>query len=199
MLRAGIGYGGPCLPKDIAAFCFETQEYGRRFELLYEVSKINEEQHKRFVKKVRLALWTLKNKRLAVLGLAFKDRTDDVQESPAIYIIKSLLEEGCQISAFDPVAMDRAKGVLGDAIHYAVDPYQAAEGADALIIVTEWKEFANLDLARLRELLKYPIILDGRNLYHPDEMAKAGLNYYSVGRTAAVTSHALSLKSNVEA
>jgi len=198
LLRAGIGYGGPCLPKDIAAFYSETQDYGCRFELLDEVRKINEEQRQRFVKKVRMALWTLKNKRLAVLGLAFKDRTDDVRESPAINIIKSLLEEGCQISAFDPVAMDNARGVIGDAIDYAADPYKAAEGADALLIVTEWKEFADLDLARLRELLKYPIVLDGRNLYHPDEMAKAGLNYYSIGRPAVETSRPLSLKSRVE-
>jgi len=198
LLRAGVGYGGPCLPKDIAAFCSEIRDYGCTFDLLNEVRKINGEQFQRFVRKVRMALWTLKNKRLAVLGIAFKDRTDDVRESPAINIIKSLLEEGCRICAFDPIAMDSARRVIGDAICYASDPYEAAEGADALLIVTEWKEFADLDLPRLRQLLKYPIVLDGRNLYDPDEMARAGLNYYSIGRPIVETSRELSLKSKVE-
>ncbi len=181
-LRAGIGYGGSCFPKDVAAFRSMTRDHGYQFGLLDEVHKINEEQRQRFVKKVRAALWTLKNKRLAVLGLAFKDGTDDVRESPAIQIIRSLVEEGCQITAFDPAAMQRAKEILGDAINYAPDAYVAAKGADALLILTEWKEFATLDLARLKELLNYPIVLDGRNLYRPEEMVAAGLNYYSVGR-----------------
>lgn len=181
-LRAGIGYGGSCFPKDVSAFRSVAREFGYEFRLLDEVNKINEEQRQRFIKKVRAALWTLKNKRVAALGLAFKDGTDDVRESPAIHIIKSLLEEGCQITAFDPAAMERAKTVLGDRISYAEDAYAAAKGADALLILTEWKEFANLDLARLKELLSYPIVLDGRNLYSPEEMASAGLNYYSVGR-----------------
>lgn len=182
-LRAGIGYGGSCFPKDVAAFRSVAREHGCQFDLLDEVHKINQDQRQRFIKKVRLALWTLKNKRLAVLGLAFKDGTDDVRESPAIEIIQSLLREGCEIIAFDPAAMERAKEVLGDNIAYAPDPYAAAQGADALLILTEWKEFATLDLARLRELLNYPIILDGRNLYDANAMAAAGLNYYSVGRS----------------
>jgi UDPglucose 6-dehydrogenase len=181
-LRAGIGYGGSCFPKDVAAFRSVTREFGYEFRLLDEVNKINEEQRQRFLKKVRAALWTLKNKRVAALGLAFKDGTDDVRESPAIQIIKSLLEEGCQVTAFDPAAMERAKGVLGDKITYAEDAYAAAKGADALLILTEWKEFGNLDLAHIKELLSYPIVLDGRNLYRPEDMANAGLNYYSMGR-----------------
>lgn len=181
-LRAGIGYGGSCFPKDVAAFQSVARECGYQFGLLDEVRKINEDQLQRFLKKVRTALWTLKNKRLAVLGLAFKSGTDDVRESPATKIIQWLLKEGCVITAFDPAAMDRAREILGEEISYATDPYAAAEGADALLILTEWKEFASLDLPRLRTLLNYPIVLDGRNLYSPQAMAEAGLNYYSVGR-----------------
>ena len=146
------------------------------------------------MKKVRSALWTLKDKKLAVLGLAFKDGTDDVRESPAIQIIKSLLEEGCQITAFDPAAMEKSKAVLCDKISYATDAYSAAKGADALLILTEWKEFAALDLTKVRELLTYPIVLDGRNLYTMEEMTRAGLNYYSVGRAPLEISHPLSVK-----
>jgi UDPglucose 6-dehydrogenase len=196
-LRAGIGFGGSCFPKDVSAFRSVAQEFGYEFRLLDEVNKINEEQRQRFIKKVRTALWTLKNKRVAALGLAFKDGTDDVRESPAIHIIKKLLEEGCEITAFDPAAMDRAKSILGNKISYAEDAYSAAKGADALLILTEWKEFANLDLARLKELLSYPIVLDGRNLYNPADMANAGLNYYSIGRAPLEISRLRSVKSKV--
>jgi UDPglucose 6-dehydrogenase len=120
-----------------------------------------------------------------------------VRESPAIHIIKKLLEEGCEITAFDPAAMDRAKSILGNKIRYAEDAYSAAKGADALLILTEWKEFANLDLARLKELLSYPIVLDGRNLYNPADMANAGLNYYSIGRAPLEISRLRSVKSKV--
>lgn len=193
-LRAGIGYGGSCFPKDVAAFRSAARKHGYRFELLDEVHRINQQQRHRFLKKVRLALWTLKNKKLAVLGLAFKDGTDDVRESPAIDIIKGLIEEGCQITAFDPAAMVRAKEVLGDSISYAADPYAAARDADALLILTEWKEFASLDLARIKQLLNYPIVLDGRNLYAPADMARAGLNYYSMGRTPLEISHPMPIR-----
>jgi UDPglucose 6-dehydrogenase len=188
-LRAGIGYGGSCFPKDVSAFRSVAKEHGCQFDLLDAVYAVNEEQRQRFVKKVRMALWTLKNKRLGVLGLAFKGGTDDVRESPAIQIVQSLLREGCEITAYDPAAMDQAKTVLGDSIAYAPDAYAAASQADALLILTEWKEFAALDLVRLRELLNYPIVLDGRNLYSCGEMARAGLNYYSVGRAPVEISH----------
>lgn len=194
-LRAGIGYGGSCFPKDVAAFRSVAREYGYQFQLLDEVHKINEEQRQRFLKKVRQALWTLKDKKLAVLGLAFKDGTDDVRESPAIQIIKALIDEGCQITAFDPAAMEKAKLLLCDKVNYAPDAYTAAQGADALLILTEWKEFAALDLARIRELLTYPIVLDGRNLYTTDEMTRAGLNYYSVGRAPLELTHPMSIRS----
>src|SRR5215467_14991544 len=164
-LFAGIGYGGSCFPKDVAAFQSVANKYGYQFRLLEEVRKINEEQLQRFLKKVRGALWTLKNKRLAVLGLAFKTGTDDVRESPAIQVIQALLKEGCRVTAFDPAAMERARAVLGASISYAPDVYAAADGADALLILTEWKEFANLDLARIKRLLRSPIVVDGRNVF----------------------------------
>jgi UDPglucose 6-dehydrogenase len=186
-LRAGIGYGGSCFPKDVAAFRAVSRELGCQFNLLDEVHRVNEEQRQRFLKKVKAALWTLKNKRLAVLGLAFKEGTDDVRESPAIHIVQSLLKEGCQIVAFDPAAMPRAAEVLGDSIAYAKDAYAAIHGADAMVVLTEWKEFAALDLSRVKAALKYPIVLDGRNLYSPESMAKAGLNYFSVGRAPLQT------------
>ncbi|HLW53697.1 MAG TPA: UDP-glucose/GDP-mannose dehydrogenase family protein [Candidatus Angelobacter sp.] len=186
-LRAGIGYGGSCFPKDVAAFRAVARELGCQFSLLDEVHRVNEEQRQRFLKKVKAALWTLKSKRLAVLGLAFKEGTDDVRESPAIYVVQSLLKEGCEIAVYDPAAMQRAGEVLGDSVTYAKDSYAAMEGADALLILTEWREFAGLNLAQVRASLRYPIVLDGRNLYSPEAMTNAGLNYYSVGRSSHQT------------
>jgi UDPglucose 6-dehydrogenase len=188
-LRAGIGYGGSCFPKDVSAFRAIAQSCGCDFTLLDEVQRINDDQLKRFVSKVRRTLWTIKGKRLAVLGLAFKSGTDDIRESPAINVIQELLQRDCQITAFDPAAMERTKAVLGEVITYAADAYSAMRDADALLILTEWKEFAGLDLTRVRKLLKYPIVLDGRNLYKPSEMAAAGLNYYSIGRSPLELSH----------
>jgi UDPglucose 6-dehydrogenase len=188
-LRAGIGYGGSCFPKDVSAFRAIAQSCGCDFTLLDEVQRINDDQLKRFVAKVRRTLWTIKGKRLAVLGLAFKSGTDDIRESPAINVIQELLQRDCQITAFDPAAMDRTRAVLGDAITYAPDAYSAMRDADALLILTEWKEFASLDLSSVKNLLKYPIVLDGRNLYKPNEMAAAGLNYYCIGRAPLELSH----------
>jgi UDPglucose 6-dehydrogenase len=196
-LRAGIGYGGSCFPKDVAAFRAVTREFGYEFPLLDEIKRINEEQRGRFIRKVRSVLRTVKGKRLAVLGLAFKDGTDDVRESPAVKVIEHLLEEKCQITAFDPAAMDRAQQILGDRIKYAPDPYTAANGADALLILTEWKEFASLDLARIKRLLRSPIVLDGRNVFSQTEMAEAGLNYHSIGRPSIEASHALLKKGHI--
>lgn len=196
-LRAGIGYGGSCFPKDVAAFRSAARSHGYKFELLDAVHKINEQQRQRFLRKVRMALWTLKGKRLCVLGLAFKDGTDDVRESPSLQIVQGLIEEGCEITVFDPAAMANAKTVLGEAVRYAPDPYAAAEDADALLILTEWKEFASLDLKRIRELLRYPIVLDGRNLYSPETMAKAGLDYHSMGRGSLEISHPIPLQARI--
>jgi UDPglucose 6-dehydrogenase len=143
---------------------------------------INEDQRQRFLRKVRTALWTLRGKRLAVLGLAFKGGTDDIRESPAILLVQALLQEGCQICAYDPAAMPRAREVLNGHVEFATNAYDAAAGADALLILTEWEEFASLDLTQLATKLHYPIVIDGRNLYEPDVMAAHGFTYYSVGR-----------------
>ena len=196
-LRAGIGYGGSCFPKDVAAFRAVTREFGFEFPLLDEIKRINEEQQLRFIRKVRSALGTIKGKRLGVLGLAFKDGTDDVRESPAIKVIEQLLEEKCQITAFDPAAMDRARQILDNRITYAKDSYAAATGADALLVLTEWKEFVNLDLLRIKRLLRSPIVLDGRNIFSQSEMADAGLNYHSIGRPTVETSQSLLKKGHI--
>ena len=185
-LNPGIGYGGSCFPKDLKAFRHVARENGYEFSLLSSVIAINEEQRARFLRKVRTALWTLKGKKLAVLGLAFKGGTDDIRESPAIEIVKSLLKEGCEIRAYDPAAMERSREVLPSrGISYHDSPYAAASGADALLILTDWNDFADLDLANLRSELSYPIIVDGRNLYQPSSMSNAGFLYYSVGRPDA--------------
>ena len=184
-LNPGIGYGGSCFPKDVMAFRAVARECSYEFRLLDEVTRINEEQRQRFLRKVHSALWTLRGKKLAVLGLAFKGGTDDVRESPAIFLVHSLLQEGSRITAFDPAAIERAREVLGSKIEYAQSAYEAAHDADALLILTEWEEFANLDLARLRQELRYPIVIDGRNLYDPDVMSAHGFTYYSIGRAAA--------------
>jgi len=196
-LRAGIGYGGSCFPKDVAAFRAVTHEFGFEFPLLDEIKRINDQQRARFIRKVRGVLRTLKNKRLAVLGLAFKDGTDDVRESPAIKVIDLLLQEKCEIVAFDPAAMDRARQVLGSRISYAPDAYVAAKGADALLVLTEWKEFTNLDLVRIKRLLRSPVVLDGRNLFDRAEMAAAGLNYHSIGRRTLEVAHSFVKKRHI--
>jgi UDPglucose 6-dehydrogenase len=195
-LRPGIGYGGSCFPKDVAAFRSVAEQLGIDFNLLSEVEKINVQQKKRFLSKVRAALWTLRGKRIGVLGLAFKGETDDIRESPAIDLVEMLLAEGCSVTAFDPAAMKRTEEILpaGPNLRYVQDAYAAADDVDALLILTDWSEFADLDLARLNTSLRYPIIIDGRNLYDPLVMAEHGFTYMSVGRPAAypVRDHATS-------
>lgn len=185
-LRPGIGYGGSCFPKDVAAFRSVAQQMGVDFSLLAEVEKINAQQKKRFLSKVRSALWTLRGKRLAVLGLSFKGETDDIRESPAIDLVEMLLAEGCCIAAYDPAGMERAKAELPPSrqMSYAADAYEAAKDADALLILTDWKEFASLDLRRLHATLRYSIVVDGRNMYDPAVMQEHGFTYMSVGRPA---------------
>jgi len=183
-LNPGIGYGGSCFPKDVMAFRAVARESGYDFRLLDEVMRINEDQRQRFLRKVRSALWTLRGKNLGVLGLAFKGGTDDIRESPAVFLVQALLQEGCKITAYDPAAMERVREAVPAGITFANSAYEAAHGADALLILTEWEEFANLDLTRVRRELKYPIVIDGRNLYDPEIMAAEGFSYYSVGRTA---------------
>jgi len=183
-LSPGIGYGGSCFPKDLKAFRAVAHECGYEFRLLDEVMHINDEQRRRFLHKVRSALWTLRGKHLGVLGLAFKGGTDDVRESPALALVETLLQEGCRISAYDPAAQERAREILQSRVVFADTPYDAARDADALLILTEWDEFSTLDLPRLHGLLKYPVVIDGRNLYNPESMAALGFTYYSIGRPA---------------
>ena len=185
-LNPGIGYGGSCFPKDLKAFRAVARECGYDFRLLDEVIHINAEQCERFLRKVRSALWTLRGKRLAVLGLAFKGGTDDVRESPALAVIESLLAEGAEVTAYDPAATGRAREILpAKGVTYASSACEAARGADALLILSDWEEFAALDLGRIRQLLQYPIIIDGRNLYDPARLAQMGFIYMSVGRPDA--------------
>jgi UDPglucose 6-dehydrogenase len=183
-LRAGIGYGGSCFPKDVAAFRWVAEQLGLQFDLLAEVEKINSEQKKLFFRKIRSALWTLRGKNLAVLGLAFKGGTDDIRESPAVEIVQMLLKEGCCVTLFDPAAMERAKTVLepGPQVRYAADLYEAAKDAHAMLILSDWQEFAAIDLDRLHKALRHPIVIDGRNMYDPDVMLDKGFTYFSVGR-----------------
>jgi len=186
-LRAGLGYGGSCFPKDVAAFHWVAQQQGVDFQLLQEVRKINETQKDIFHNKVLSALWTLRGKRLAALGLAFKGDTDDIRESPALDVIRKLLEAGAMVTAYDPAAMERAKEVLPASakMHYAEDIYAAAKEADAVLILTDWKAFAEIDLVRLNKAVKFPIVIDGRNLYKPQRMLENGFTYVSVGRPAS--------------
>ncbi|HZP03849.1 MAG TPA: UDP-glucose/GDP-mannose dehydrogenase family protein [Terracidiphilus sp.] len=186
-LRAGLGYGGSCFPKDVAAFHWVAQQRGVDFQLLHEIRKINETQKEVFYNKVLSALWTLRGKRLAALGLAFKGDTDDIRESPAIDVIKRLLAGGACVTAYDPAAMERAKEMLpaNEKMRYAESVYEAASGADAVLILTDWKEFGDLDLVRLNQAVHFPIVIDGRNLYKPSVMEQHGFTYVSVGRPAS--------------
>jgi UDPglucose 6-dehydrogenase len=189
-LNPGVGYGGSCFPKDLAAFRWVAEQQGIDFRLLAEVEKINAVQKKNFFNKIRAALWTLRGKRIAVLGLAFKGDTDDIRDSPALDIVKMLLHEGCILVAHDPAAMQRSKEVFPESaqLRYVDDPYSAASNADALVILTDWQQFAELDLERLKAALKFPIIVDGRNLYEPSVMLDKGFTYVSVGRPAVYPS-----------
>ena len=186
-LRAGLGYGGSCFPKDVAAFHWVAEQKGVDFQLLQDVRKINKTQKDIFYNKVLSALWTLPGKRLAALGLAFKGGTDDIRESPAIDVIKMLLEAGATVTAYDPAAMESAKRVLppSEKLRYATGTYEAAKDADAVLILTDWNEFAELDLVRLNQVVRFPIVIDGRNLYRPQSMLDHGFTYVSVGRPAA--------------
>jgi len=186
-LRAGLGYGGSCFPKDVAAFHWVAQQHGVDFQLLQEIRKINETQRNIFFNKVLSALWTLRGKKLAALGLAFKGDTDDIRDSPAIEVIKKLIDAGATITAYDPAAMERAKAVLppSEKMRYASGSYEAAKDADAVLILTDWKEFGTLDLVRLNQVVRFPIVVDGRNMYKADKMQEHGFTYVSVGRPAS--------------
>jgi UDPglucose 6-dehydrogenase len=187
-LDAGIGYGGYCFPKDIRAFVHLAEEQGVDFSLLREVERINERRVDVFIRKVRRALWNLSGKTLGILGLAFKAGTDDIREAVSLKIIKALLDEGSILRLYDPEAMPNTRHVFPvsmDGLTYCESAYEAARGAQALLIVTEWEEFRQLDLLQVRGLMEVPVLVDGRNLFDPDVVRKAGFEYVSVGREAA--------------
>jgi UDPglucose 6-dehydrogenase len=180
-LRAGIGFGGFCLPKDVQAFIRLAERAGVDFSMLKEAERVNKRRIDTFVERVHSALWIVKEKKIGVLGLAFKANTDDIRFSPAIEVIGRLLSEGARISASDPQAIERTRTLFPD-ITYAADPYETAKGAEALLILTEWPEFRALDWKRIRGLMMRPLVLDGRNLLDPAKMADLGFEYYSFGR-----------------
>ncbi|MBI4277844.1 MAG: UDP-glucose/GDP-mannose dehydrogenase family protein [Armatimonadetes bacterium] len=188
-LNAGVGYGGSCFPKDLSAFIHIAEEHGADFSLLREVRRINETRVDRLVRKLHQALWVLKGKRLGVLGLSFKPNTDDIREAPSLTVIPRLRQEGAVVRLYDPHAAVQMASVIPPEpgkVEYARSPYEAAEDAHALVILTEWEEFRALDLEKVRGLLQTPIIVDGRNLFDPAAMAEAGFEYFSIGRPDAL-------------
>jgi UDPglucose 6-dehydrogenase len=187
-LKAGLGYGGSCFPKDIAAFIAIADQLGTPFTLLKEVQRINQHQLDRFIASIREAFWVLKDKKIAVWGLAFKPNTDDVRSSVAITLVEKLVAEGAIVSAYDPKAMEKAKALpVASSITFAASPLEAAQGAEALIIATEWPEFTSVDLAELRAAMLAPIIFDGRNLIDPTAAADFGFQYRGIGRGVVET------------
>ncbi|MEI6534661.1 MAG: UDP-glucose/GDP-mannose dehydrogenase family protein [Verrucomicrobiaceae bacterium] len=182
-LNAGLGYGGSCFPKDISAFIAIADQLGTPFHLLKEVQKINARQVTRFLQALREALWLLKEKKIAVWGLSFKPNTDDVRSSVAIDIVEALVNEGAEVSAYDPKSMDKFKGLpFASKVRLAENPLEAARGAEALIIATEWDEFATVDMTALRDAMHTPIIFDGRNLLDPSIALASGFQYRGIGR-----------------
>ncbi len=182
-LSPGLGFGGSGFAKDISALVGMAEKSGCDFRLLNEVTRINDEQLSRFMQKIKKTLWTLKGKKLAILGLSYKGGTDDIRESPALKVVKLLLTEGCRLVAYDPAAMGRVANELRNSnLTFADSPYAAADGCQAAVILTDWNEFTSLNLDTLRERLSHPIVIDGRNLYTPELMSSNCLMYTSVGR-----------------
>lgn len=182
-LKAGIGFGGFCFPKDLAAFFHMSRSLGTPFTMLKEVLDINETQKQYFVQLIERVLWNLRGKTIGVLGLAFKGNTDDMRFAPSIDIIQSLQKEGVKIKAYDPQAMEKSKSLFKN-VTFVKDPYAVCQGADALAVLTDWKEFKSLDLKKIKKLLKHPVVFDGRNLFDPSAMQKLGFDYYGIGRNS---------------
>ncbi len=181
MLYPGVGYGGSCLPKDVISLLHQSKQVGYTFELLQAVNSVNMDMPIRFVRKIKNALESLRGKRVAVLGLSYKPNTDDMREAPSIKIINKLVDEGALVVAYDPEAMTVARSVLPH-IDYAQDLYEAIKGADAIALVTDWNEFKELDLERVKSLMKTPVIIDGRNIYDKEKIRSLGFYYLGVGR-----------------
>ncbi len=180
-LQAGVGYGGSCFPKDVKALAHIAEEHNVNPRILHSVMDVNAYQRKRIMEKVAEELGDLKGKKVALLGLAFKENTDDLRESPSISIAEHLVKNGADVYAFDPVAMDNAAEEL-PTVNMCADAYEAAQGADAIVVATPWNEFKNLDMLKIKESLKTPILIDGRNMYEPELMKEIGFEYRGVGR-----------------
>lgn len=180
-LNAGLGYGGYCLPKDVAAFQAQAARLGYEFRLLDETQRINDESVEAAFQKVNEALWNLEEKRIVLLGLAFKPRTDDVRDAPALKLARRLLDAGALVIGYDPLAQPHALALMNE-LRVADDPYLAAEGAHCLVVCTEWPDFRELDLSRLKGIMATPIVVDGRNIFEPEVMANAGFTYIPTGR-----------------
>jgi UDPglucose 6-dehydrogenase len=187
-LNAGLGYGGSCFPKDVKAFIAIARQLGTPFKLLEEVEQINARQLTRFIDRVRNALWVLKDKRIAVWGLTFKPDTDDVRNSVAIELVNALVKEGAVVTAYDPKGAEKAvewKLIDDNKVTLTKTPLEAVDGAEALILATEWKVFVNQDFAEVKKRMHTPMIFDGRNHFDPDTMRQHGFTYYAVGRAQA--------------
>ena len=182
-LHAGIGYGGSCFPKDVQAFIKTGEDKGYEFQILNAVENVNRSQKTKILKNLTKEIPDLKNKVIAIWGLAFKPKTDDMREAPSINIINGILDAGGVVNAFDPVAMENAKKLFKkDTVNFCDTPHKAAKGADALLILTEWDEFRAVDLKKIKELMRGSLICDGRNIYNPAEVKKIGFKYKSIGR-----------------
>src|SRR5208337_2407207 len=192
-LRPGVGFGGSCFPKDLQAFVRIGQNAGCDFALLREVERINQSRIDLFVKKIKDELWVVRGKRIGVWGLAFKPRTDDVRSSPSLAVIRRLLAEGALVKAFDPQAMEKAKAEVPE-IEYCADAYAAAQGAEAVLALTEWEEFLRLDLMKVRQIMVRPLILDGRNMFSRAAMARLGFEYLDIGSGGSARNHLLDAK-----
>jgi len=180
-LNAGLGFGGSCFPKDVESLIHTASKFGYEFNLLKNVIEINKERAPYLLDMIRSVIKDIKGKTIGILGLAFKPDTDDMREAKSVEIIKSLQAEGAKIKAYDPVAMENTKKIIPD-ITYCESSYEVAEGADALVIVTEWREFKQLNLEKVRKVMNRPLIFDGRNIYDPEKKRRLGFEYYSIGR-----------------
>jgi len=178
-LNPGLGYGGSCLPKDVKAFLDIGKKLFIKTDLLSSIENINLRAQENFLEKI---LKYVSGKKVAVWGLSFKPNTDDIRFAPSVFIIKKLLEQGFQINTYDQEATNNIKKIFADKIYYSKDPYQAVKKVDALIIITEWNEFRQIDLNKVKKLMKNPTIFDGRNIYDPSDLKKMGFKYYSIGR-----------------
>ncbi len=183
-LKAGVGFGGSCFPKDVSAFLHISEKLGARFELLADVLRINDAQAKYFVEKIKNSMKTLRGKTIGVLGLAFKPDTDDMRSAPSIPIIQMLQKEGARVKAYDPQAAAKAAAILRD-VDYVDTPYEVGHGAHAIAVLTEWSEFLNLDWEHLKKSMKERFFFDGRNMFSPAEMKEHGFHYFSIGRPLA--------------